>query len=168
MRAVPLFLLALCACGAPAASSEDRDFIALASDFDGFATDWPKADLGHHAADGLHLAGTRTIYLSRRPPNGATAFPVGTRVVKTVRGDDGGLQVFAMAKRGGDYNSEGARGWEWFELTRIDGPPVINWRGTNPPASSAYGGSAMTCNGCHASAAANDSVLTPELQLESL
>ena len=167
MRAALVLCGCLVSCGPAAPADAQHGFIALAADFSGF-TDWHKGDLGHHASDGLHVAGTRTLFINRYPPRGSKSFPDGTMVVKVVRGDDGTTQVFAMAKRGGEYNSDGAVGWEWFELASPDGPPVIQWRGTAPPISSvAYAGGAMTCNTCHQPAGANDSVLTPELSLES-
>ena len=141
-------------------------FIALAGDFDGFEA-WQRYDLGHQEAGGVHVAGERSIFLSRAPPHGVEAFPVGTMVVKVVHGQaDAGVgdQVFAMAKRGGTFNGDG-HAWEWFELDLSATPPVLVWRGALPPERKGYGGGAGgACNGCH-SASSNDLVLTPALLL---
>ena len=90
-------------------------------------------------------------------------------VVKTIEWS-GGTDIHAMAKRGADYNTEGAFGWEWFELVLADdGTPVILWRGAEPPVGEQYGqlpgmstDTATTvtgdCNTCHGAAASNDYV----------
>jgi len=117
------------------------------------------------------------VFLNHRPPHGATSFSVGTVIVKEIfptdAADANGAKTFAMAKRGGNYNSSGAAGWEWFEL---DPPQSINpdmpsivWRGVAPPAGENYGGSSGgTCNDCHSAARANDFVQSPPLQLADL
>jgi hypothetical protein len=78
------------------------------------------------------------------------------------------LNYFAMVKRGGDFNSEGARGWEWFELEDVeDGGVLIVWRGVGPPADEGYGGDPLTgCNECH-TPGNNDCVLAPALDLRN-
>jgi hypothetical protein len=166
MRAVgwASLLSVLAACGQPPPMQAEPSFIALTSDFRGFSA-WPNIALGYHEGDALHLPGTRSLYLNRRPASGSRQFPTGTVLVKVVDSPLG-LQVFAMAKRGGEYNSGGAVGWEWFELSQVDEPVSINWRGTQAPASSAYGGDSATCNSCHQAAVDNDWVMTPELSLE--
>ena len=77
------------------------------------------------------------MYLNREPPRGGTSFPVGTILVKVVHpeSDAGTLpdQIFAMAKRGGDFNDGGAAGWEWFELNPASQSPIFIWRGAQPP-----------------------------------
>jgi hypothetical protein len=161
-----LVVVVIAACGAePATATPQTPFIALASDFSGFQH-WRSYDLGVQPTDGLHIPGHRVIYLSHAPPHGSTSFPVGTMLVKTVINDASGeTQVFAMAKRGGEYNDAGATGWEWLELASPDGPPEILWRGELPPNSGVYAGSKLTCNSCHTSAANNDSVLATQLGL---
>ena len=162
--------LLLVACGEPSGAPDagTAAFIALAGDFDGFES-WTHYDLGHQVAAGsVHLAGARSVYLNQAPPSGASAFPVGTILVKIVRQEAAaGIadQVFAMAKRGGNFNDGGAAGWEWFELDPSASPPVLVWRGALPPSRKGYGGGAGgACNECHA-ITQNDFVLAPELLL---
>lgn len=158
---------ALAACGPDGSGAETpASFIALQRDFEGYAQWEPFALSATVATDDPHTGSSRTVHLKARPPKGSTAFPVGTMIVKHV---DGG-QTFAMAKRGGEFNSAGAKGWEWFELTAgSTGTPVIVWRGVGPPAGEGYGGPAGTsCNSCHASAAENDFVRAPALALGDL
>ncbi len=84
-----------------------------------------------------------------------------------------------MAKRGGDYNADGAVGWEWFDLDLArSGEPLVDWRGPEPPAGRGYecalgeddaGAEGVgDCNICHLSAASNDFVLSPVLDLGDL
>ncbi|MFT3838173.1 MAG: cytochrome P460 family protein [Myxococcaceae bacterium] len=179
-RLVPAALLVLLACGGTTPTPDSGQpppqiFIAVERDF-AVWTNWQSFDLGDQPADTVHLGGHRTIYLNKAPPHGATAFPVGTIMVKTVSPDadggttpDGGtLQIFAMAKRGGEYNSDGAAGWEWFELNDTSQPANWAWRGTQPPAGQGYGGVAGgQCNTCHMNAAGNDCVESPKLALDN-
>lgn len=136
-------------------------FVPFASDFAGY-TRWEKFELpGGIAQLSSHLAGDRTLYLNRRPPSGATAFAVGTLIVKTTT-----MQIFAMAKRGGNYNADGAVDWEWLELEGTPEQPFIRWRGLGPPNGEAYGGVGNSgCNNCHSGAWENDFVQSPPLQL---
>jgi hypothetical protein len=75
-------------------------------------------------------------------------------------------KTFAMAKRGGNYNANGAIGWEWLELQEdASGNILIVWRGISPPAGEGYGGSVVggSCNTCHGTAMANDYVKSTAL-----
>lgn len=143
-------------------------FIAFERDFQGFRR-WPSIALPEREAQGLtHLDGRRTEFVNARPPAGASTFPVGTILVKEIdTGKRGHHQLFAMVKRGGGYNAQGARGWEWFELReREDGSVGVNWRGLNAPSGEGYGGDpAGGCNGCHEIAADNDFVRASALRL---
>ena len=145
-------------------------FIALQRDFDDFA-DWEVvwSEIGEDAL--VHAAGLRTVYVNRRPTHAITPLPVGTIVLKTIEDPDFNeiVQIHAMAKRGADYNADGAVGWEWFDLQRDESAhPVIVWRGAHPPAGECYhcppgtdpAAAAMMsdCNDCHADAGV-DSVL---------
>ena len=74
-----------------------------------------------------------------------------------------------MVKRGCDYNADGARGWEWFELSPGSiggGKENILWRGAAPPADRTYGDIGGGCNACHAGTCArNDSVCSDAFTL---
>jgi hypothetical protein len=174
-------------------------FVAFARDFQAFRT-WERIDLPSARNQGLtHVAGKRREYVNQRPLPGATEFPVGTILVKELVGGAiqvgtlGGLTLppamgsdeqarppptrsghglFAMVKRGGDFNRAGARGWEWFELGERegDGSVGIVWRGLNAPDGEGYGSGDPLggCNGCHDVSAANDYVRGAVLLSESL
>lgn len=140
-------------------------FVAMQSDFAGYAgwTSYPVSG----ADSGGHGAGDRTVYVNQAPVDGG--FAVGTILLKlTPTGAE--PEVHAMAKRGSGFNTDGAVGWEWFDLVLDeDGVPVIDWRGTAPPSGEGYGsqsgdtGSIGDCNDCHAAARDNDFVFTLEL-----
>jgi hypothetical protein len=141
-------------------------FIALDRDFQGFRA-WSSFPLGSTPATIGEKEGPRVLFVREMPAAGASAFPVGTMIVKEIQGSDG-IQLFAMVKRGASYNYLGARDWEWFELTEsAEGKVAIQWRGLTPPVDQGYGGplSGGTCNDCHAVAKANDYVQSPPLQL---
>jgi len=140
-------LLGACASHAgPPTHDAGPSFIAADGDFEGF-TAWESFDGGTEPADSLPGIAQRTLYLNHRPPHGATEYPLGTIIVKTTDGQ----QTFAMAKRGGGFNSDGALNWEWFELaTATTGSVEIVWRGPAAPASVPYGRpGSVTCNQCH-------------------
>lgn len=154
-------------------------FVAFAPDFYGFRT-WssapavpiatlPPPPVPDGGADGGIHVGMLTVFWNAPPPAGSSRFPVGTIIVKET---DGGAvtsrQVFAMVKRGGDFNAGGAVDWEWFELMNIDDQHVtVVWRGVGPPAGERYGGNPATCNDCHLRAASNDDVWSSALALAS-
>jgi hypothetical protein len=152
-------------------SVEPEVFIAFERDFAEY-TRWTTFDRGRDRVPPTHLGRTSTIYIDRVPPPGAARFPVGTRIVRVEASDadPGAWEVHAMVKRGGGFNAEGARDWEFFELA-LDAtrPPSIRWRGEGPANGDGYrpaeGGDLLSCNHCHASAARNDSVLSPVLEL---
>jgi hypothetical protein len=150
-------------------------YIALQSDFRDFE-DWMKFDtevMGEHAG----TLGMISEYLNELPETGATEFPVGTMIVKTVQPKDGPAPaIHAMVKRGGTFNKTGALGWEYFELQKNDkGTPTIAWRGQKPPTGEKYKNLLMPdsntmeadCNGCH-EVSKNDAVLSDALQLDAL
>jgi|HubBroStandDraft_6_1064221.scaffolds.fasta_scaffold522331_2 hypothetical protein len=137
------------------ASGESGQFIAYASNFAGYHA-WPHIDIVDDAGGGgaAHLDTNLTEYMLAPPPPKGTPFPVGTLIVK--QGQVEGLaagQAFAMAKRGGGYNDDGAAGWEWFELQTLPGggdAVTIVWRGVAPPAGETYSGNVSgDCNQCH-------------------
>ncbi|MFO0662620.1 MAG: cytochrome P460 family protein [Polyangiaceae bacterium] len=117
---------------------------------------------------GIHSAGKRTVYVNAMPKAGSKEYPIGTIIVKEIE-DDEDIRlrtVFAMVKRGGDFNKSGAANWEWFELVAYPNDTVqIKWRGFGPPDGENYGGSKDGCNTCHQAAKANDYVLTAGLRL---
>jgi hypothetical protein len=158
----------LTACGPPS-SPETGDagaetFVAVQGDFACYRN-WQSFDGGTEAFDGLGVSGEqRTIYVNKLPPAGCKTYPVGTIIVK----DTASAQTFAMVKRGAGFNPE-VDDWEWFELTTTaTNPPsactpLINWRGTAPPAGT-YGAS-LSCNSCHVNANATDYVAGGALSL---
>jgi hypothetical protein len=140
-------------------------FVAQTEDFTGYE-DWMSFNEDDKHGDG---AGTTTVYLNKLPPTGATSFPVGTIVVKTMQATDGSMfTIHAMAKRGNGFNSAGARGWEFFELAlNPKGVPFYLWRGVNPPTGEQYRAilsknnvqastPELKCNDCHASSSFRD------------
>jgi hypothetical protein len=167
-----LFCLALFFAGCSADDGEV--YIALQSDFADFR-DWAMTPLGDAPLAG-HPAGERTAYVKTPLPAGAPAYPVGDIIVKTVAvmPDETSWDLFAMAKRGGNYNASGARNWEYFlmKITSDGAPPVITARGASPtdaPGSSNYmdaNGMSIPCNNCHGAPGADktDFVLAPPLE----
>lgn len=150
----PLLLaVTLAACGG---TPEPDSYVPFAAHFNGY-TRWASFTVpGGPAQEQSHLAGDRVIYISEKPARGATRFPVGTRIVKTV-----GNQIFAMARRGGNYNADGAVNWEWLELEGTAEQPFIRWRGIGPPDGEGYGPPGTSaCNICHGGAAETDFVHT--------
>ena len=159
------------------------ELVARPADFADFLS-WPHVQVGDVAAVSPHDEPTRTVYLNAPPDDDATTFPIGTIIVKTGAGGEAtgepGNAVHAMVKRGGNFNLDGARGWEWFEIsvddvTSPDGDddPILVWRGANPPEGESYGCPAgqvcaeggLTCNDCHAGSIGNDFVNSPALTL---
>jgi hypothetical protein len=156
-----------CSQSAPAPSGAPDVFVASARSFDGFRTWWSVAITADDAPGDSHLNGPRHVFLNQKPPPGSDQFPVGTIIVKET--DPGPIpkrSVFAMVKRGGDYDPTGAPNWEWFELANTaEGTEIIVWRGPGPSGGGAYGEAPLGgCNACHGSAAETDYVLTPQLE----
>jgi hypothetical protein len=175
--ATSLFLVSACGVQPPTkfvdGGSTDDDngavFVALQKDFEGF-NQWNHFDLGSDQSDGLPSTGVRDVYINKLPPHPSSSFPVGTIIVKTVgAGTPDAGPTFAMAKRGGGFNSSGATDWEWFELTTAaNGQVQIMWRGTQPGTSDNYGNTnPNSCNQCHANYSTNDFVPSPQLELSS-
>jgi hypothetical protein len=178
-----------CNAAAPGKGGDGGVFVAFASDFNGFH-DWPgkafpaepspnlpPVDAGGVGPDGGATDGgvhplPETEYWKIPSPITGNEFPLRTIIVKeTNEADPTARQVFALVKRGGDFNPTGAVDWEWFELKNVaDGSVVINWHGYGPPSGSAdiYGGNPAVCNTCHLKAAANDYVWSAALQLSNL
>lgn len=190
-RAALMFVVAAGVAGCNAAPQAGGDggvpFVAFASDFNGFHT-WPNmavatpspnlpaVDAGGVAADGAAGDGgvhppPETEYWNHSAPHGSTTFPIGTIIVKeTEEADVTKRQVFAMVKRGGDFNSNGAVNWEFYELfNQPDGSVTVNWAGYGPTSATMdlYGGNPNVCNDCHEKAAPNDYVFSAALQLSN-
>lgn len=151
-------------------SSTPTTFIAQQEDFADYKTwmTFNKDATDDHGG----IVGTTTEYLNQLPDPGASEFAVGTMLVKIQQATDSdAMSVHAMSKRSPSYNVDGARGWEFFELT-LDktGAPYIVWRGAKPPTGEMYqmlfSGSTQpanegNCNDCHASG--KDGMLSPDL-----
>lgn len=172
-RALSLVLLAGCAGELP--PCEQDEFIAQQEDFADYLR-WPRIRVA--APDPRLGTGARNVYVNARPPRGATEFPRCTMLVKVAENDPDPAKwlMVGMAKRGSDYNPDGATGWEWFDLDPgSTDAPILRWRGSEPPSGTGYdcalgedeeGAEGVgDCNVCHSGAADNDYVLTPELQL---
>ncbi|HVY37894.1 MAG TPA: hypothetical protein VHM31_08160 [Polyangia bacterium] len=184
--------IALGGCGGGAQPASPDQFVAFASDFAGFH-DWSSApatpapglpavpgdgvtvaDAGASAADAGNTDGgvhhrPLTVYWNHAPPSGSATFPVGTIIVKeTDEADPTQRQVFAMVKRGANFNASGAVGWEWFELENTTaGSVVIKWHGYGPMGTTdTYGGNPHVCNDCHGLARSNDYVWSSAVQLQ--
>jgi hypothetical protein len=155
-----------------ATSAPTKTFGALVGDFQPYAS-WTNFYVGDVPdPNGVDLAGPRTVYINAMPPPGSTQFPVGTMIVKVIETSEAPQtwQMFALVKRGGDFDSQGAPGWEWFGLAmNASNEVVIEWRGDGPPPDGGYGGiNNVGCIYCHTQAKANDYVQTPQLQLAQL
>ena len=144
-------------------------YLAFAADFQGVRK-WTHFDITMSDDAGApHPELTLTEYINKLPPHGATTFPQRTIIVK--EGHDPAITTyFAMVKRGGNYNSTGPVGWEWFELTdaaaNSDRVRII-WHGLGPPKGEMYGGDPNGgCNQCH-TPDKNDSVLADALNLDN-
>ncbi len=151
--------------------------IAFASDFEGYRS-WPHVVVGTGPIEGGHnLDAPRTVFVNALPDDDALTWPVGTVIVKEGSGQEveggTGTQTHAMVKRGGNFNVDGALGWEWFEIQSNGDAVVIVWRGEHPPDGEGYGcisgvcvpSSFGECNACHAGARGNDFVSSSQLQL---
>lgn len=103
------------------ATTPTDEFVADATTFDGWDS-WTAIGFAKGPADNLGQAhagndenATRWIYMMDMgdiPDNGI--YPQGTVIVKQVLDGDGNqIGLVAMAKRGGDFNSN-YNGWEWF------------------------------------------------------
>jgi hypothetical protein len=162
-----LVLLVCSACTTDAVPSKRTEpFIALARDFEGFLA-WPRwsipdigGTLGHDPGE------PRFVYVGGEMPPRGEPFAVGTLIVKTLEvGEPASWEVHAMTKRGGDYNAEGALGWEWFDLALTpELLPVIKWRGEGSAADTGgyvtVDGRVVSCNDCHAIIPATDYVFS--------
>jgi hypothetical protein len=179
-----LFLLLMSCDNSP---QPEGVFIALQRDFADFLS-WQKFDFGDAPLAG-HPVGARYGYVKEVLQPGEKAYPVGDIIVKTVEVPPSPSpspwpdpipqqqwDLFAMAKRGGDFNASGARNWEFFTL-RInpDGVPVILARGIDasdvPDTSGGHGytganGNVIRCNNCHGdpTMAKVDYILNPQLE----
>jgi hypothetical protein len=122
--------------------------------------------------------GQSTVYIDRLPAHGATEFPVGTHIMRVMGSgsDPSQWSAHGMLKVGGDFNTGGAVGWEFYGLAlSLDAHGELvsrtMWRGTGPPDGNGYvaadGGPILGCNHCHGATPSNDSVFGDELLLTS-
>jgi hypothetical protein len=153
------------------AGCTEFDPAGSATAFDNFCN-WNQAVATNDedASDGLHGIGPLKVYWNQSPRHGASAFPVGTIIVKESQGQDPTQRTaFAMVKRGCGFNSEngGANGWEWWSLADNGNCTMtLLWRGVQAPAAESYSGMPVgNCNGCHTMVVDNDSVWDSALQL---
>ena len=157
-----------CSSTVPAEGSEAPDVcLAFAQDFAGYHG-WPSFDTSEDAdLVGIHDGSVIKEYINRLPESGSAQFPVGTLIVKEATGGTIPHEIFAMGKRGGNYNPD-TPGWEWFELENLEsgGDKVkVIWRGFGPPLGENYGGDPNAgCNSCHTDCG-NDGVCAKALQL---
>jgi hypothetical protein len=150
---------------------DGAQYLAFQRDFQTFQS-WIHFDvlnapaLGSEVVDGgVHPAGNRTVYINHTPEAGRTTFATGTIIVKMMETGE----TLAMVKRGGAYNVQGARGWEWFELQRQGSEWVMLWRGITPPVGFCYAGIVGgACNTCHLGFSGNDFIGSAPLQLRDL
>jgi hypothetical protein len=166
-KLILLCVLAGCSAAAPGAADAPPTFLAFTPDFAQFRT-WTSVHSDGPTPGTVpdDVLGPRTQYLNHAPPAGSTEFPVGTIIVEAR--ENSLKKIFAGVKRGGDYNPQGARDWEWFELSEsASGVVSLLWRGVGPPNGDTYGGDVNGCNVCHAACAANDYVCSPLLSLGS-
>jgi hypothetical protein len=179
-------LLLLVFCLSCDGTPQEGVFIALQRDFESFRT-WKKFSFGDAPIEG-HPTGQRYGFVKEVLQPGQKAYPVGDIIVKTIETPpspspspwpspvpEQNWDLFAMAKRGGNFNVDGAKNWEYFTL-RInpDGVPVILARGidaSDVPGSGGHGyiganGNIIRCNGCHGdpTMAQYDYILNPELE----
>jgi hypothetical protein len=166
LAAVVCALLLGCSGGSTPSEPTGTSFVAVADDYTGYHS-WQSFDVSAEAnTQGIH-DGTVTEYVNALPPSGSTEFPLATLIVKEAIGGEMGHALFAMARRGGSFNSSGARGWEWFELENVgdaDDRVKIVWRGFGPPLGEMYGGDPnSSCNTCHTKCA--DAVCSGPLNL---
>lgn len=170
-RAIGLFALTLLGCGGDASPvPEPGLFIAMGEQFRDFRS-WPRVAISADA-DVPDPDQPFFAYANQSPPAAGGEYPVGTLIVHTIELTDDPMtwEVFAMAKRGGGYNAEGAHGWEYFRLGFGHGDvPVIVSRGFAPTDSGSYSagmGAGTGCNACHATAAAaeTDFILSRQLR----
>jgi hypothetical protein len=177
------------ACSAKGSEMDQTVFVAQPIDFNGYqgwsrqavavpSTTLPPIDGGDgvDAGAGPGDAGAvhptpLKVYWNMTPPSGSTVFPPKMIIVKATQESDVTMEkVFAMVKRGGDFNPNGAVNWEWFELTNnTDGSVDISWRGAEPPGGTGdpYASNPNVCNQCHLKAAANDDVWSSAVQLSN-
>jgi hypothetical protein len=141
-------------------------------------TSWTQFDRGVDPVHPDDPTGHATVYIEQLPPHGATQFPDGTRIVRVMGVGDDPTQweAHAMVRVGGTFNTGGALGWEFYDLSLTRDPmggiaATVIWHGEGPPDGDGYadpdGGAVLGCNHCHGVATWNDSVLGTELTLTS-
>ena len=131
------------------------EFVAQDNDFSSFK-DWSLIDTRNEAnpllGDTAHGPdAVRRVYkrqLFANPDTLAQGYPIGTMLVKETTKDDTVVEITAMVKRGGDFNSDNGN-WEWFMLD-----PETNTIARDGNGASMRGANLMNgmCNACHTAA----------------
>ncbi len=130
--------------------------IVLESDSFAGYTDWTIIDdrtdanpLLDDMAHGAPIEGTRRIVYQRplyaNPDTETQGYPVGTKFVKETYDDGALIEITAMVKRGGDFNSANNY-WEWFILDTATGNIALDDSGAALRGADLMNG---MCNGCH-------------------
>lgn len=125
--------------------NKPSEFSATIEDFQDYKN-WTKIDevTGNNPANASahNVNGIRKTYrkqASASPYTEAGEYPIGTIIVKEITNNSGAItQMYAMVKRGGNFNPNGG-GWEWF---------LPN---TSLTEARSQGASAF-CGGCHSQA----------------
>lgn len=152
-----------------------RCCVAVSDNFRNYQQ-WERFDLNAEP-NVVHEAGRHRVYLNRRPPPGATRFPQGTILLKTVEVSATDVDYFAMVQRGCDFNPAND-GWEFLRLVAdANGQLLIPSGGRGPDNAVLQGmgysdnptGAATRCIDCHGtSARATDHVLGTGLSPSNL
>lgn len=150
--AIVLLIAFFNACSSDSSTNPNSEFIAADADFSnwmGWTLITEKQGTDPFLGD-AHSGNTpntkRRIYIKQsnavRGENGQ--YPKGTIVVKQILAGDGSvIMIVAMAKRGGNFNSED-NGWEWF---------ILNSNGTIQNRGDRL--SNNMCNICHSAVKSN-------------
>ena len=134
-RGAVVFALAVALAGAGCGGTPEdagdggASFVAFAPDFAAFST-WEHVTFESAAAAGAtHVAGKRDVYINRKPPEGATTYPVGTIIVET---RERHLYLIESETRALRYGiGVGREGFTWSGLLQIT--QKQQWPDWHPP-----------------------------------
>ncbi|HEX4456565.1 MAG TPA: hypothetical protein VIA18_01265 [Polyangia bacterium] len=138
------------------------EFIVQDSDVAGFTSWYSQPFVADPLSDIVYPPGSRVGFINHLAPAGATAYPLGTIIIKAIENstDPTTWELFGMSKRGGDYNAAGAVGWDFMLLRFQDGVPHIYSSGLTPIVDgnpdmgainegSYFAGGQIACDVCH-------------------